>query len=184
MLLAALLPDVPVAVFGDALLLPGEPLLALGLPDVLLPLDALPAAADDPMRALVSVYCAPPVARLLPVVAPVVPLVPVAPAVPPLPCRHPVTVTVRVAPAPAVWLPVVEPACADMVAAAQPSTIANVALVHSLFIRIPPFDTRPRRCNRNAMACSCAKRTPAVVASVDPSCPFLLACRGLQLGRA
>lgn len=98
-----------------------------------------PVVVPEPMRALVSMKVPLPVARGVLVVAPAVPLVPVAPGVLPLPCRQPVTVTVRLAPA--AWLPVVEPDCADMLTA-QPSAIANVAPVHTLFIRYLPKDTR------------------------------------------
>ncbi|MGE0594712.1 MAG: hypothetical protein AB7Q15_19440 [Vicinamibacterales bacterium] len=90
---------------------------------------------DEPMRALVSMYCAP--ERDAPAAVLAEPLVPVAPevALAPPPCRHPVTVIARLLPE--VWLPVVEPPCADM-PAAQPSAIANVAPVHTLFMRYLP----------------------------------------------
>jgi len=45
---------------------------------------------------------------------------------------------------------VLEPACAAILTA-QPSTIAKVAPVHSLFIRILPMNTSGRLCNHNAI---------------------------------
>lgn len=106
MLLELPLPAVPAVPLDE-----GEPLALLEPAPVEPLLDADPALPDvepaapvdepeaEPLtRALVSMNWLPPI-RALPVVAlpvaPVVPLVPVAPAVLPPPCRHPVTVTVR-----------------------------------------------------------------------------------------
>lgn len=101
------------------------------------------AVEPEPIRALVSMNWELPMRDAL-AVEPAVPLVPVAPVVPLAapPLRHPVTVIVRLPVE--VWLPVVDPACADMLAA-QPSAIANVAPVHTLFMRFPPIDT-PHLC--------------------------------------
>jgi hypothetical protein len=132
----------PAPLADPPLLLPGEVVEPVALlPEPVLPAPALPELepAPEPMRALVSMKVPLPVVRDVLEVEPAVPLVPVAPGVLPPPCRQPVTVTVRLAPAP--WLAVVEPDCADMLTA-QPSAIANVAPVHTLFIPIPPQKTR------------------------------------------
>ncbi len=153
------LPAVPAVEPAAPLVEPVEP--ADGVePPALLPGDVvapaagplvavLPATAPEPIRAFVSVKVPVPIARGMTDAGPAVPLVPVAPGVLPLPCRHPVTVIVRLAPA--VWLPVVEPDCADMVTA-QPSAIANVAPVHTLFIRYLLNRQRFPLCNHNAIS--------------------------------
>ena len=147
-------PVAPAPLAEPPLLLPGDVVDPVALlPEPLLPeLEAEPE--PEPMRALVSMKVPLPVARDVLEVEPVVPLVPVAPEVPPPPCRQPVTVTVR--PEPALWLLLVEPDCADMLTA-QPSAIANVAPVHTLFIRYLPKD--PRRL--------CAITTPYALSRED-----------------
>ncbi len=122
----------PAPLVAPPLLLPGDVVDPVALP----PAAVLPVLELDAMRALVSMKVPLPMEREALDEEPAVPLVPVAPGVLlPLPIRHPVTVIVRLAPA--VWLPVVEPACAEMLTA-QPSAIANVAPVHTFFIRYLP----------------------------------------------
>lgn len=152
------LPDVLPLRFAVDPVVPDEDVLPA--PDALDPVAPEPDVLDapdvpeadmepEPILALVSMYWPPAEREALDAL----PLVPVAPAVALLlpPCRHPVMVIdplpeVRL---PALWLPVVEPACAAMLAA-QPSAIANVAPVHTLFMQLPP--KRHARC--------CAIATP------------------------